>query len=58
MLRAATIYIRTRGARVRIWTDTGKDDSIFIHGLPVSNTNHRQLFQITLQMWLSIRQKL
>ena len=33
------IQIRTRGARVRVWTDTGTDDLKNTHGLPVSNTS-------------------
>ena len=32
------VQIRTRGARVRVWTDTGTDDLKNTHGLPVSNT--------------------
>ena len=34
------VQIRTRGARVRVWTDTGTDDLKNTHGLPVSNTRY------------------
>ena len=34
------IQIRTRGAGVRVWTDTGTDDLKNTHGLPVSNTRN------------------
>ena len=36
------VEIHTRGARVRVWTDTGMDDLKYTHGLPVSNTTHTE----------------
>ena len=34
------VKIHTRGPWIWILADTGKDDYIFTHGLPVSNTNN------------------
>ena len=42
------VQIRTRGARVRVWTDTGTDDLKNTHGLLVSNTTRTRYIAIML----------
>ena len=53
------VQIRTRGARVRVWTDTGTDDLKNTHGLPVSNTSHgaAQYDDLDFEMLVEMRRK-